>query len=83
MIISVIALLLLLAGVAALVPLGLRIGDQPGDALPLHVEPAAAPRGAAVTVTNPGRTPVILGVSLRRAGARPPRGLVLCAGQNR
>jgi hypothetical protein len=70
MIISVAALLLLLGGVAALVPLGLRSGDQPGDAMVLHVEPATAPRGAAVTVTNPGRTPVILGASLRRAGAR-------------
>jgi hypothetical protein len=70
MIISLTAFLLLLAGVAALVPLGLRAGDQPGDALLLHVEPRTAPRGASVTVTNPGRTPVILGMSLRRAGAR-------------
>jgi hypothetical protein len=42
MIVSVTALLLLLAGVGALVPLGLRTGDQPGDALLLHVKPAAA-----------------------------------------
>jgi hypothetical protein len=70
MIISVTALLLLLAGVGTLIPLGLRAGDRPGDALLLHVEPRMAPRGASVTVTNPGRTPVILGMSLRRAGAR-------------
>jgi hypothetical protein len=70
MLISVTGLLLILFGVAALVPLGLRAGDRPGDALLLHVEPRTAPRGASVTVTNPGRSPVILGMSLRRAGAR-------------
>jgi hypothetical protein len=70
MLISVTGLLLVLFGVAALVPLGLRAGDRPGDALLLHVEPRTAPRGASVTVTNPGRSPVILGMSLRRAGAR-------------
>jgi hypothetical protein len=70
MLISVTGLLLVLFGVAALVPLGLRAGDRPGDALLLHVEPRIAPPGASVTVTNPGRSPVILGMSLRRAGAR-------------
>jgi hypothetical protein len=70
MLISVAALLLVLGGVAALVPLGLRAGDRPGDAMLLHVEPQTAPRGASVTVTNPSRAPVILGMSLRRAGAR-------------
>lgn len=70
MVISVAGLLLLLCGVAALVPLGLRAGDRPGDALLLHVEPRTAPRGALVTVNNPGRAPVIFGMSLRRAGAR-------------
>jgi hypothetical protein len=70
MLISVTGLLLILFGVAALVPLGLRAGDRPGDALLLHVEPRTAPRGASVTVTNPGRSPGILGMSLRRAGAR-------------
>jgi hypothetical protein len=70
MLISVTGLLLVLFGVAALVPLGLRAGDRPGDALLLHVEPRTAPPGASVTVTNPGRSPVILGMSLRRAGAR-------------
>lgn len=70
MLISVTGLLLILFGVAALVPLGLRAGDRRGDALLLHVEPRTAPRGASVTVTNPGRSPVILGMSLRRAGAR-------------
>lgn len=67
---SVMGLVLLLAGVAALIPLGLRGGDRPDDALLLHVEARTAPRGASVTVTNPGRAPVILGMSLRRAGAR-------------
>jgi hypothetical protein len=70
MVLSIAGLLLLLCGVAALVPLGLRAGDRPGDALLLHVEAVTAPRGASVTVTNPGRAPVILGMSLRRAGAR-------------
>lgn len=36
----------------------------------LDVEPSIAPRGAMVTLTNPGATPVILGMSLRRAGPR-------------
>jgi hypothetical protein len=67
---SVTALLIVLGAVAGLIPLGLRAGDQPGDALLLAVEPRMAPRGASVTVTNPGRAPVILGMSLRRAGAR-------------
>jgi len=70
MVLSATVLLLVLCGVAALVPLGMRAGDRPDDALLLHVEPRSAPRGAAVTVTNPGGTPVILGMSLRRAGAR-------------
>jgi hypothetical protein len=61
---------LLLAGVSVLVPVGIRNGDQAGDALLLDVEPTAAPRGASVTVTNPGPVPVILGLSLRPAGAR-------------
>jgi hypothetical protein len=52
---SVTGLLLLLAGVAALIPLGLRAGDQPGDALLLHVEPRTAPHGASVTITNRAR----------------------------
>jgi hypothetical protein len=61
---------LLLAGVIVLVPLGFRSGDRPGDALLVDVEAVAAPRGASVTVANPGRVPVILGLSLRRAGSR-------------
>lgn len=66
---SVLALLLLL-GALALIPLGLRAGDRAGDALLLVVEPHVAPRGAAVTITNPDDAPVILGMSLRRAGIR-------------
>jgi hypothetical protein len=60
----------LLAGVLLLIPLGLRVGNEPGDAVLLDVEPLTAPRGASVTVTNPGRFPVILGLSLRQAGFR-------------
>jgi hypothetical protein len=61
---------LLLVGVFALIPLGLRAGDRPGDVLLLDVEPRGVPRGARVTMTNPGQSPVIFGVSLRRAGPR-------------
>jgi hypothetical protein len=61
---------LLLAGVILLVPLGFRTGDQPGDVRLEDVVPSTSPRGASVTVTNPGRVPVILGLSLRRAGPR-------------
>jgi hypothetical protein len=68
-VLSVVALLLLV-GVIALIPLGLRVGDQPRDVLLLDVAPRIAPRGATVTVTNPGGIPVILGMSLRRAGPR-------------
>jgi hypothetical protein len=61
---------LLLAGVILLVPLGLRAGERPGDVLLVGVEPVTAPRGASVTLTNPGQVPVILGLSLQRAGLR-------------
>jgi hypothetical protein len=61
---------LALAGVIALIPLGLRAGDQAGDALIVEVAPLSAPRGASVTVRNPGQGPVIVGMSLRRAGPR-------------
>jgi hypothetical protein len=61
---------LVLAGVIALIPLGLRAGDESGDALLVNVEPRIAPRGATVTVTNPGRDSIMLGLSLRRAGLR-------------
>jgi hypothetical protein len=70
MVIALSASALALVGVMLLVPLGLRAGDQPGDVLLLGVEPRTAPRGASVTVTNPGATSVILGMSLRRAGSR-------------
>ena len=59
-----------LAGVIALIVLGLRAGDQPGEALLLDVAPLTAPRGALVTVRNPGKVPVIVAMSLRRAGPR-------------
>src|SRR5690348_11231381 len=61
---------LLLVGVATLIPLGLRAGDRPDEARLLAVSALAAPRGASVTVTNPGGVPVIVGMSLRRAGPR-------------
>jgi hypothetical protein len=60
----------LLVGVIMLIPLGLRAGDRVPDAALLSVEPRIAPRGATVTLTNPGPSPVILGISLRRAGPR-------------
>jgi hypothetical protein len=62
--------LLFLLGVGALVPLGLRAGDRPGDAFILDAAPRTAPRGARVTVTNPGDVPVVVGMSLRRPGTR-------------
>lgn len=61
---------LALAGVLALIPLGLWAGDQPGEAVLVEVAPLGAPRGASVTVTNPGQVPVLVGMSLRRAGPR-------------
>jgi hypothetical protein len=68
-VLSILALLLL-AGVIALIPLGLRAGDGPSDVLLLDVEPRIAPRGATVTVSNRGASPVLLGLSVRRAGPR-------------
>jgi hypothetical protein len=70
MIILIALSVLSLVGVIALIPLGLRVGDRSGDVLLLHVEPAGAPPGASVTVTNPGRESVMLGMSMRRAGSR-------------
>lgn len=61
---------LLLAGVILLIPRGFRAGDQPEDAVLLGVESLSAPRGAAVTMRNPGQAPVLVGMSLRRAGLR-------------
>jgi hypothetical protein len=70
MIVAGVLAALLLGGVVVLTALGLRTGDRPGDVLLLDVRAHRAPRGATVTVTNPGAAPVILGMSLRRAGAR-------------
>jgi len=61
---------LVLAGVILLIPVGLRTGDQPGDALLANVVPLVAPRGASVTISNRGGTPVLVGMSLRHAGPR-------------
>jgi hypothetical protein len=61
---------LALTAVIALVPLGLRAGDQPGEALLVALTPLNAPRGVWVTISNPGPVPVIVGMSLRRAGLR-------------
>jgi hypothetical protein len=66
---SVLAVLFLV-GVTVLVPIGLRAGDESGDVLMVNIEPRIAPRGAMVTVTNPGRESVMLGLSLRGAGPR-------------
>ena len=61
---------LALAALIALVPLGLRAGDQPGEALLIAVAPLSPARGASITISNPGLAPVIVGISLRRAGLR-------------
>ncbi len=66
---SVLAVLFLV-GTIMLIPLGLRAGDRSDDALLVNVELRITPRGAAVTVTNPGRDSVMLGLSLRRPGLR-------------
>lgn len=66
---SVLAVLFLV-GTIMLIPLGLRAGDGSDDALLVNVEPRITPGGATVTVTNPGRDSVMLGLSLRRAGLR-------------
>jgi hypothetical protein len=66
---SVLSVLGLLVAIA-LIPLGLRAGDRSDDPLLVNVEPRVTPRGANLTVTNPGRESVVLGVSLRRAGLR-------------
>jgi hypothetical protein len=68
-VLSVLAVVLLV-GMIVLIPLGLGAGDEPADVLMVNVEPRIAPRGAMVTVTNPGRASVMLGLSLRRAGLR-------------
>jgi hypothetical protein len=63
----------LAALVAALVVFavhGVHTGDRPGDAFVLKVEPHLAPRGAVVTLANPGAVPVVVGLSLRRARPR-------------
>ena len=70
MIVALAIAALLLAGVILLIPLGLRTGDRRDDALLLAVEPLAKARGASVTVNNPGDVPILLGLSLRRAGLR-------------
>ena len=59
-----------LVGLIALIHLGMRAGDRPGDALLLDVAPRITPRGARITVTNPGGAPIICGMSLRQPRAR-------------
>jgi hypothetical protein len=69
-VIALAASAILLASVVLLIPLGLRVGDQAHDAQMLDVQPLTAPRGVAVTMRNPASAPLIVGLSLRRAGAR-------------
>lgn len=54
----------------ALIPLGLRNGDGPRDVRVLAIDAVGGRRGASVTLTNPDRVPVIVGMSLRPAGLR-------------
>jgi hypothetical protein len=61
---------LLLGGVGCLIPLGFRLGDRPEEAWLPDPEPRAEPRGAQVTVFNPGDAPVLVGLSLRPRGLR-------------
>lgn len=61
---------LVVVGLIALVALGVRTGDRPGDVLLLDVTPCCSPRGARATLTNPGVAPVMFGISLRRPRMR-------------
>jgi hypothetical protein len=70
LVIALVISALALAGVIALIPLGLRTGDEPGEVLLIQVAALGAPRGASVTLMNRGQAPVIVGMSLRRAGPR-------------
>jgi hypothetical protein len=63
-------LVIALVGSLALIPLGLRSGDRPHDVVLNAVEPQTEPRGAAVTLANRDGIPVIVGLTLRRAGVR-------------
>jgi hypothetical protein len=69
-VIALAASALAIAGVMTLIRLGLRAGDRDGEATLLNVTPLTAPRGASVTMSNPGDAAVMVGLSLRPAGAR-------------
>jgi hypothetical protein len=60
----------LLAGVVALLPMGLRAGDRTDDAELTGIEPLADARGVKVTLSNPSQLPVLVGIKLRRCGIR-------------
>jgi hypothetical protein len=60
----------LLVGVVALLPLGLRAGDRMDDAELVGVEPLVDARGVKVVVSNPSELPVLVGIKFRRCGIR-------------
>lgn len=55
---------------AALVHVGQRNGDRPGEAVVSGVEPDLRGRGVWITVQNPGQQSVLLGGLVRRARLR-------------
>lgn len=66
-----VALAVALLGVLlALIPLGLRAGDKPGDTLLLKVRPCSRPRGVIAELINPGPAHVLIGMSMRRPSFR-------------
>jgi hypothetical protein len=70
MLVVSVGLVAILVGVLMLIPIGLRNGDGPCDALLACVKPQSSPRGALVTVTNRGGGALIVGLSLRPRGLR-------------
>lgn len=65
MIIVCAAVTLALVATLLLIPLGLRAGEQPGDACIHHVDVPGAGGGLSVAISNPGEIPVLVGLSLR------------------
>lgn len=62
--------LVLVGGLLLLIRVGLQDGDREGDVLVMGISPREQPRGLSVRLTNPGRVPVLVGLSLRRRGIR-------------
>lgn len=77
MIVLGVVVAVLLVGVLVLIPLGLREGEKPGDAVIVAIAPgrgrpgwscapATRSRVVKVTVRNPGALPLLVGMTLRR-----------------